>query len=245
MAENKVKLFIGTEDTRCGCFPKMNYQPVREEEYMKKTDIKVENANDKEEYMKKTDIKVENANDKEEYMKKTDIKVENATDRGEYVKRGEAKINDLSEEDKRQLNEDAVLQSKIDGTDITWKKLLQETSSDIDTIKRFYLQKQKKFNKIWKYYDNDEQLNSLQEKKLPTGIDTIRKENGEEIKTEQLSNELILKIKNAKDDNRPYVDLYDETKKGKNKLVSGKGYNLSKINSYKVALVIPNALLSK
>ena len=85
----------------------------------------------------------------------------------------------------------------------------------------------------------------MQEKKLPTGIDTIRKENGEEIKTEQLSSELILKIKNAKDDNRPYVDLYDETKKGKNKLVSGKGYNLSKINSYKVALVIPNALLSK
>ena len=83
----------------------------------------------------------------------------------------------------------------------------------------------------------------MQVGKLPPGIDTIRKENGEEIETEQLSNELISKIKSAKDNSKPYVDLYDNTKDGDNKLVDDKGYNLSKINTYQVALVIPNALL--
>ncbi|MBQ7552129.1 MAG: hypothetical protein IJT15_01610 [Rickettsiales bacterium] len=184
----------------------------------------------------------------------------------DYVKKGEAQLSDVSlvklknlvnkdnkddiefddltKEDKKRLIEDAVLQSGVDGGEITWKEFLQSVNTGINYLKREYLKTQPKFAYTWTYYDSKEHLASLKANTMPDDIDTIRDKNGTEISEDKLTEQVIANIKKAvqdKDnDNKAYVDLYDAKD---NKLVNDTNYDLSKINDYKVALVIPNALL--
>ena len=159
---------------------------------------------------------------------------------GEYMKKGAVEFNDLPEESQQKLTEEVVLKSGVDGSEITWKDFLQGIKADINDLKIKYLRKkEKRFANVRKYYKD-----SLQPKTKPAGIDTIRDDQGHEIEENALTEQVIEKIKNAlqgnDDKKKAYIDLYD-TKD--DKLVNNTNYNLSKIDAYKVALVIPGELL--
>ena len=220
-------------------------------------------------YVKKGEATFNDLKNKDIYIEKPknfDKMQKFYNEKGDYVKRGEAKFYDLSqvlqeryteiyrqnlqleglsEDKKRKLAEDAFLDGKVDGSDITWRTLFDKLDIDFSIMKFWYLLKIDKFAELHRLYNSKEQLNSLQEGKIPDGIDTIRTQDGDEI---QLSNELIAKIKSAEGHSIPYVDLYDAKNDSKNKLFYNNpniSLDLSKINDYKVALVIPDALLNK
>ena len=177
----------------------------------------------------------------EEYKNFQEQKDEFDKEIANYVKRDDIKFNDLSEKEKQKLTEDVALKSKVDGTDKTWKELLEKIGNN---IKLLYLRTQKKFADVWTYYNTETQLAALRANKKPAGIDTIRDKEGHEIKENALTDQVITNIKKAFNEgdekNKAYVDLYDPKD---NKLVNDTNYNLSKINDYQVALVLPDALL--
>lgn len=247
MEENKVQLFTQKDTTYCGCFTTKEYNPVKDGEYVKNNEgcnklLELENK-EKELQVEKEKFDKERGN----YVKKPENFEEMQefyNEKENYIKKGEATFNDLTQEEQQKLTENAILQSKVDGTEITWKDLLQKFNYafTINELKLRYLQAQPKFADIWKYYSGTQQLNSLKENEIPNGVDTIRTEDGKKI---QLTSELIERMKKAEENDKPYLDLYDNTKEEENKLVNNINYDLSKINTYKVALVIPNALLNE
>ena len=226
------KFFKQVKGTTCFCITKNDYQEVK---------------NFKSDYVKRKEAALSDLS--EEEQKK--IKVEMASDKGDYVKRGEALIRDLHKNVLDDFIQHEMLSRKVDNTDITWGDIFHTIDEDWQFRLQYLRRVEKRFAHIWQYYNDQEQLSSLAKGKMPLGIETIRTQNEEEIKAEDLTEELIDKIKDAfrqkdsAEDCKAYVDLYDDNAEKGCKLVDNFYYDLSKMNTYKVALVLPVGLFKK
>ena len=230
-------------------YKKLEELKSKEEAYNKLQEEQAQLEKDREEFNKNKDEcfkelgnrEKELKNKEEEYNKFQEEQKKFDQEKANYVKRDDIKFNDLSEEEKQKGVEEVFWNSHVDNSDVTWNDLIR---NNIDIVKGVYLRQIEKFADIWDYYDK---INDLRPKTKPAGIDTIRDKEGHEIKENALTEQVITNIKKAFQENdvqnKAYVDLYDTTKEGDNKLVDGTGYNLSKINDYQVALVLPDALL--
>ena len=142
--EEKKTVKLYKQKMSCFCIP--SYEEALQQDYPENY-VDTNSENFKNNFIKKGEATFNDLSEdaKGKYVEKNKITFENLQEdeREKYIKKGDVKINDLSEEDKQQLTEDAVLQSKIDGSEITWKDFLQEANTNIDIIKRKYLQKQK------------------------------------------------------------------------------------------------------
>ena len=101
-------------------------------------------------------------------------------------------------------------------------------------------------------FETEKALSFLRTKAVPEGFDILVNEEGKPLDVSIMTEDFIEKIKkyaneakNTKDMKKVGVELYDEqANDGQGEIINNQtGYNLSKINTYKVALVLPNALL--
>ena len=216
------------------------YNKLQEEQAQLEKD-REEFKENKDEYFKTSEQLKEKEkelkNKEEEYNKFQEEQKKFDQEKANYVKRDDIKFNDLSEEEKQKGVEEVFWNSHVDNSDVTWNDLIR---NNIDLVKGVYLRQIEKFADIWDYYDK---INDLRPKTKPAGIDTIRDKEGHEIKENALTKQVITNIKKAFNEgdekNKAYVDLYDPKD---NKLVNDTNYNLSKINDYQVALVLPKEL---
>lgn len=195
------------------------------------------------------------------YVEKDKITFENLKEeeKNGYVKKGEAEFGDLANKEaylpKNEVPEFQLENNTIDNA-VSYKELFDKLGG-INELKRAYLEKsleeQKRFFGIGYSFDAADALSLLKEGEVPRGFDILVNEKGEQLNAaEIMTEEFIEKIKQyaneAKNNNKIQpvgVWLYDkQANDGQGEIINDQtGYDLSKINTYQVALVIPNALL--
>ena len=267
-AGNKVQLFTQDTGNFC-CFPTTTYNPVPEGLYVKKEEeynalLELHDKEkafqaEKEQFNKYKEQEISLINGKGNEIRKEKVKLDQEKEqfkqeKANYVKKGEATFDDLLEDEKQKLTEDAVLNSKVDGSKYSWRDIfnqIKECTLDINLLKfEFLKRKHKRFKELGNHYDSEEQLKQLDKaitlhNKSIEGIDIILNEKNEEI---ELSQDIVEKIKNANEsedpDKRAVLCLYNKDIKQFVK-VAVTDINLAQIDNYGVALVLPNGLLAE
>ena len=135
------------------------------------------------------------------------------------------------------LKEEKILDMNVDGTDITWRKVLSITN-EIVSMRINYLRKMRsRLKDIGRKYNK---ANAVQKNNMLTDFDVIAW-NDKIIKdksdiTQDVVNAYNEAITKPSWNGQPSLEIYDEDQK---KVVFRQEYNLGKMNDYKVALYIP------
>lgn len=241
MAEGGGQLVIEENDKFCGCFPTKKRKSVQEGEYVKKDKITFEMLKQDEinEYVKRGEATFNDLSqeEQEQYKKKSEITFDdlNQEMKKKYIDVDNMNFNGLTKQQQDKITQEVHEKGKVDGT-ITWDEFFRY-DNNLSKMKKAYLQGQEGLSKFGREYGEKSKFNDeLKGGRMPDDIATLRTREGRSIEQTQLTKDVISRMKSTKGDNRPFVELYDPEART---LASIVGYNLSKVNDYQLALVIP------
>ena len=209
---------------------------VKELDEMNKKEKKLENS---EEELKELD---EIGKLQKEIDEKQNIKESLSKEIDELQAQKEKVVKELDEMNEKEkklenLEEKKILDMNVDGTDITWRKVLSITN-EIVSMRINYLRKMRsRLKDIGRKYNK---ANAVQKNNMLTDFDVIAWNNkiitDKSGITQDVVNAYNEAITKPSWNGKPSLEIYDEDQK---KVVFKQEYNLGKMNDYKVALYIP------